>query len=85
METVIVKFGNANGVILPASLLKELNLDLDDRVDARVEGGRIVIERLDKHEYSLDELLSLCPPEKIQMSEEDQAWLNDAPMGNEVF
>ena len=84
METVIRKFGNSKGAILPAPLLKELNLDLDDKIDARVENGRIVIERLDKHEYSLDELLAQCPQEKMKLSVEDQSWLNDSPVGKEI-
>ena len=48
METTIRKFGNSKGAIIPAVLLKELNLDVNDKVDAKAVDGRIVIEAISK-------------------------------------
>ncbi|MBJ7267761.1 AbrB/MazE/SpoVT family DNA-binding domain-containing protein [Idiomarina abyssalis] len=84
MKTAIRKFGNSKGTIIPAALLRELQLDINDEVDAKVENGRIVIEPVHKVEYSLDQLLAQCSPEKMALDEDDKAWLDDAPVGKEV-
>jgi len=44
METVIRKYGNSKGVIIPAALLKELDLDVNEKIDVKTENGRIIIE-----------------------------------------
>lgn len=85
METVIRKLGNSKGVLLSASLLKELNLDVNDKVDIKAENGRIVIVPITKTEYSLDELLAACNPDAMKLSAEDKEWLNEDDVGNEVI
>jgi antitoxin MazE len=83
METTIRKFGNSKGVIIPAVLLKELNLDVNDKVDAKAVDGRIVIEAISKPEYSLNELLSQCNESSMALDKEDKAWLNSPDIGRE--
>lgn len=83
METVIRKYGNSKGVIIPAALLKELNLDVNERIDVKAENGRIIIEPVRQPEYCLDELLAQCSPEAMTLDDEDKAWLNDSPVGKE--
>ena len=83
METTIRKFGNSKGAIIPAVLLKELGLDINDKVDAKLEGGRLIIEPLSKPEYSLDELLAQSNDCDLSLSEEDSAWLNSPSVGRE--
>ena len=84
METIIRKFGNSKGAIIPAALLKELDLDVNDKVDAKVEAGRIVIEPItEKPEYTLEKLLAQSSPESVALNDEDKAWLNDKPVGRE--
>lgn len=84
METIIRKFGNSKGAIIPAALLKELDLDVNHKVDAKVESGRIVIEPIiETPEYTLDELLAQSAPESLALNDEDKAWLNDTPVGRE--
>jgi antitoxin component of MazEF toxin-antitoxin module len=83
METVIRKFGNSKGTLLPASLLKELNLDVNDKIDIWAENGRIVIEPIRKPEYSLGELLASCEPDKMKLNADDKKWLNEDNVGNE--
>ncbi|MBO9492207.1 hypothetical protein J7384_17735 [Endozoicomonas sp. G2_1] len=84
METTIRKFGNSKGAIIPAVLLKELELDVNHKVDAKVESGRLVIEPIiEKPEYTLDQLLAQSSPESVTLNDEDKAWLNDAPVGRE--
>jgi antitoxin component of MazEF toxin-antitoxin module len=85
METTIRKFGNSKGAIIPAVLLKELGLDVNDRVDAKAENGRLVIEII-KHtrpKYTLGELLAQCD-ENAQIPEELMDWDRLEPVGNEI-
>ncbi|MEA1053597.1 hypothetical protein U5801_27885 [Lamprobacter modestohalophilus] len=42
MQTTLRKIGNSKGVIIPAALLAQAGLD--DAVDLRLEGNRIIIE-----------------------------------------
>lgn len=71
METVIRKYGNEKGIIIPASLLKELALDVNAKVDVKTENGRIVIELPRQPEYSLDELLIHCCPGTLTLDDKD--------------
>ncbi|MDM0071320.1 AbrB/MazE/SpoVT family DNA-binding domain-containing protein [Variovorax sp. J31P207] len=64
MHVVIKKWGNSASVRLPASVMKSLNLQLDQTVDVRDEGGRIVIEPV-RHEVDLAELLAAITPENL--------------------
>lgn len=84
METAIRKFGNSKGAIIPAVLLKELGLDVDDKLDARVENGRLVIEPVSKPDYSLDQLLAQSADIDMSLSEEEQSWINSPDVGKEV-
>jgi antitoxin MazE len=43
MKTAIRKMGNSQGVIIPKPLLAEIGAKTNDRVDMKVEGGKIVI------------------------------------------
>jgi antitoxin MazE len=43
MDANIIKVGNSNGIILPAAVLKELNLSTKSSVRIVVEKGAIVI------------------------------------------
>ena len=85
METVIRKYGNSKGVIIPAALLKELDLDVNEKIDVKSENGRIVIEPVRKPEYSLNELLAQCEPEAMALDDEDKVWLNNPPVGKEAL
>lgn len=85
MKTAIRKFGNSRGAIIPAALLRELNLNENDQLSIKAENGRIVLEPFSKVEYSLDELLAQCEPGVMALDEQDKAWLNDSPIGKEVI
>jgi antitoxin MazE len=51
------KWGNSAAVRIPAAVMQALRLDLDEVVEVREEGGRIVIEPVRQKVYGLDELL----------------------------
>ena len=44
MKTNIINIGNSQGVIIPASLLRKLNLSNKSSIDVDVENGSIVIK-----------------------------------------
>ena len=46
MRSTVKKWGNSAAVRMPASLMEEARLHIDQPVDLRVEKGRIVIEPL---------------------------------------
>ena len=46
MHTSVRKWGNSPAVRLPAAVMAGAGLRVDGPVDIRVEGGRVVIERV---------------------------------------
>ncbi len=52
------KWGNSAAVRIPAAVLEASQLRLDQRVDVREEGGRIVIEPLPPARYDIDALVA---------------------------
>ena len=58
MRVIVKKWGNSASVRIPSGILQAARLGLDDAVDVREEGGRIVIEPIRTSEYNLAQLLS---------------------------
>ncbi len=56
-----VQIGAQGRVVIPASLRKSLNLQVGDRLIARREGNRLVLERRDAIEQRLWALFSHIP------------------------
>lgn len=56
MDTVIRKWGNSAGVRLPAQVMKEAQIDIDQPVRVTARGRKIIIEPAGQ--YDLDTLLS---------------------------
>ncbi|TCK19817.1 antitoxin MazE [Ancylobacter aquaticus] len=65
MRAVVKKWGNSASVRIPASLLAEAGLSLDQTVDIRSDNGAIIIEPIKSLEYDLDELISAITPENM--------------------
>ena len=64
MKMLVKKWGNSAAVRIPASVYgRAASLDLDQAVDIREEGGRIVIEPIKADPYDLDALLDQMRPE----------------------
>ena len=57
MKTTVKKWGNSAAVRIPASVMQAMRLGLDEVVEVREEGGRIVIEPVQAKTYELDALL----------------------------
>ena len=63
MKMVVKKWGNSAAVRIPTSVMAAASLDLDQAVDVREEGGRIIIEPIIAKPYELDALLDQMDPE----------------------
>ena len=57
MRVTVKKWGNSAAVRLPASVMQATQLEVDEVVEVREDGGRIVIERVRPKRYELSELL----------------------------
>jgi len=80
MKAAVKKWGNSASVRIPAALLDAARLRVDDSVDIREEGGRIVIEPLNHKEYDLTALVK-----KINRRNLHQEIDFGEPVGNEVW
>ena len=58
MRVIVRKWGNSASVRIPVAIMQAANLSLDETVDVREEGGRIVIEPVKPGEFDLARLLS---------------------------
>lgn len=65
MKVQIRKRGNSAWVRIPASIMASASLSLDQAVDVRVEGGRVIIEPAGAPIYDLDHLLNEMRPESF--------------------
>lgn len=54
---MLKKWGNSPAVRIPAAIMQSAQLTLDQAVEVRAEGGRIIIEPL-APVYTLDDLLN---------------------------
>ena len=57
VQGVVKKWGNSAAVRIPASVLEAARVGLDQPVDVREEGGRIVIEPLRPTCYDIEVLV----------------------------
>lgn len=76
--------GGAVMMTIPKPLLKGLGLSANTKVRLSLEDGRLVIEPRPKPKYTLAALLEQCDA-SIPMNEEELAWQEMKPVGNEVW
>ncbi len=85
MQTLVRKIGNSTGTIIPASLLKKLDLKEGDRVDIQDDNGRIlIIPNRTRPQYTLTELLAKCD-QSAPMPQALIDWDNTLEVGNETW
>jgi len=82
--TTLRKVGGSVMLAVPPVLLDLLHLQAGVTVGLAVDGDRLVIEPAAKTRYTLDELLAQCDP-SAEVTEEDRAWLDSAPVGGELL
>jgi antitoxin component of MazEF toxin-antitoxin module len=86
MHMVLKKWGNSLATRIPKAIVDSIDLHLDQEVEIEAVNGKIIITPLkEKKEYKLEELLSQCKPESVELTREDQEWLNAEPVGEEIW
>lgn len=80
MRLQVKKWGNSASVRIPASIMAAAALHIDQMVDVREDGGRIVIDPVLAPIYDLDALIDQMTPDTFP---EDIDF--GAPVGNEVW
>jgi antitoxin MazE len=58
MQTSVCKWGNSASVRIPAAVLAETNLHIDDPITIRAERGKIVIEPVRSSKYNIGDLVA---------------------------
>lgn len=79
MHANVRKWGNSAAVRLPAAVMEEAKLSLDQAVDVRVVDGEVVIRRA-RPRYTLKELCAQITPENRH---EETDWGSD--VGREIL
>lgn len=80
MRATVKKWGNSAAVRMPAAVMEEAKLEIDQSVEVRVEDGRVVIEPIAAPEFALDALLASVTRDNLH-EEEDFG----PPVGREPF
>ncbi len=80
MRVTVKKWGNSASVRIPSAIMEAASLKLDQTVDVREEGGRIVIEPIRPGNYDLEQLLAGITPE----NRHDEVSFGPA-VGKEIF
>ncbi len=84
MEIQIKKWGNSAGIPLSKPLLRQLDVEQGDTVEARIKDGGLFLKAVKKPRYTLEGLLSSCTSEAMELDAEDREWLQDSPVGREL-
>ena len=63
MRVHVKKWGNSASVRIPSGVMAAASLRIDQAVDVREEGGRVIIEPVTTPTYDLDEMLAKMAPD----------------------
>ena len=80
MKVLVKKWGNSAAVRIPAAVLAEAGLELDQPVEVREEDGRIVIEPAGRRSFDIRELVKGIRPSNLHEPVE-----TGVPMGGEIW
>ena len=80
MEARLQKWGNSVGIRIPSSILKSLNLSINDKINLVEEDNKIIITKSKKSKIDLKELFKNYNGENLAKEFE---W--DDPVGNEIW
>ena len=70
MRVQVKKWGNSASVRIPAAVMAAAALSLDQAVEVRADGRRIIIEPIVAPVYDLDQLLDQMTPETFHDQED---------------
>lgn len=76
--------GGSLVLTIPKAHARALNLSEGERIGVSVDRGKLVADpaATNRPRYKLEALLAQCDP-TARLSKEDEAWLNDPPVGGE--
>ena len=83
MRITIKRWGNSSGMVIPNIVMKELNLQPGQSVEAQVSNNQLILTPISRR-YSLDELLAQCDMNAAELSEQD-VWGKSTPAGDEIW
>ncbi len=83
MKTIIRKWGNSAGTIIPLPMLDAAGIGLGDKVNVEVRAGTLVMTLLDEP-MTLEDLLADSPKKSFRVLEEDHGWIDAKPGGREI-
>ncbi|EOB9953048.1 type II toxin-antitoxin system antitoxin ChpS [Escherichia coli] len=83
MRITIKRWGNSAGMVIPYIVMKELNLQPGQSVEAQVSNNQLILTPISRR-YSLDELLAQCDMNAAELSEQD-VWGKSTPAGDEIW
>jgi antitoxin ChpS len=83
MQTTLRAVGGSIAMTIPKSIVDELDLKADVKVDLAVEDGKLVIRTNKRPKYKLADLLAQCDPNAERTAEELE-WLNAPSVGTEI-
>jgi len=85
VEARIQKWGNSDGIRIPSSFLKTLNIKTNDKVDLIQEDDRIIISKAKKRHLTLEERFEMFKklPDNEKGNVESYDWGED--LGKEKF
>jgi len=87
MEFVTLRrAGGSLTLTIPRVLVRTLGLTEGGRIGVSVADGKLIAEPADvgRPHYALEDLLAACDP-GAPLTAEDEAWLNDRPVGSELI
>ena len=80
MEARLQKWGNSVGIRIPHSILKDLNLKINDLINIEKIEDKVVITKQTKEKISLQELFNKYNGDNLA---KDFSW--DDPQGREIW
>lgn len=80
MRAVVKMWGNSASVRIPAAILGESGLQVDQAVNVRSENGRVIIEPYPEIEADLTDLIAGMTPDNIHQEVDF-----GTPQGKEAF
>ena len=76
--------GGSVMMAIPKSVLEELGIAANTKVEVSAECGRVVAVPQTRTKYTLEELLAQCDPE-APWSEDELEWMNAPSVGREII
>lgn len=76
--------GGSVMMTIPKSVLDELGLSANTKVEVSAEGGKLVVVPRARPKYTVEELVAEWTPWP-ERTQEDQDWLDMPSVGNEVI